>query len=72
MKAAVEACEDSNTVDGDGCDSACTIEFNSVCVGGTLLTPDVCTVCPGGQSPDPTDTVCQVNCGDGFVDGTEP
>ena len=40
-----EICDDSNLADGDGCSSACVVEENWECVGGTALTADVCTGC---------------------------
>lgn len=32
IKTSIEACDDGNSFDGDGCSSSCTIEANSTCV----------------------------------------
>lgn len=36
------ACDDGNTVSGDGCSSTCQIEANFDCQGGTITTKDTC------------------------------
>jgi cysteine-rich repeat protein len=38
------ACDDGNTVDGDGCSSSCTVETGWTCTGGNMARPDVCIV----------------------------
>lgn len=38
----MEACDDGNTISGDGCSSTCVIEPGYVCLGGGLTTRDVC------------------------------
>lgn len=40
---AVEGCDDGNTVSGDGCSSACTVETNWSCVG-TLAQGSTCKI----------------------------
>jgi cysteine-rich repeat protein len=37
------ACDDGNTLKGDGCSSSCTIENKYDCVNGTPTTPSICT-----------------------------
>lgn len=37
------ACDDGNTVDGDGCSSTCSVETDYTCVGGTTTTPSLCS-----------------------------
>jgi cysteine-rich repeat protein len=62
-----EACDDGNTVDGDGCSSVCTIE--ALCGNGTI---DVGEGCDDGNTSngDGCSAVCQVEpiCGDGNLD----
>lgn len=68
-KKSTEECEDGNVLDGDGCDSACTIELNyqcdpgfhaydvmqchPICGDGVVVAPETCD--------DPSDVNC-VNC----------
>lgn len=47
------------------------IEPNYICVGGTDTTPDVCTACSDGYSPNTDKDTCETVCGDGFRAGTE-
>ena len=54
----------SNTNDGDGCSSLCAIESNYICNGGSVSSPDSCSACPAGLSPDATKTSCVATCGD--------
>jgi cysteine-rich repeat protein len=42
---AIEACDDGNTVSGDGCDGACAIEPGYLCEGA----PSVCSRCGDGR-----------------------
>ena len=58
-----ESCEDGNTVDGDGCDSACVLEF----VGSRFT----CTDTPANAGTGTPITVCTEDCGDGYRVGTE-
>jgi cysteine-rich repeat protein len=37
------ACDDGNTLKGDGCSSNCTIENRYDCVNGTPTAPSICT-----------------------------
>ena len=37
------ACDDGNTINGDGCSSNCEIETGFFCTGGSSTSPDVCT-----------------------------
>ena len=39
-----EECDDKNTVEGDGCSSACVVEEGYSCVGGSTNSRDVCRV----------------------------
>jgi hypothetical protein len=36
-------CDDGNTVNGDGCSSACKVEKSYTCSGGSATTPSICT-----------------------------
>ena len=36
-------CDDGNTINGDGCSSACKVETDYTCVGGSMTTKDVCS-----------------------------
>ena len=54
-----EACDDGNTVDGDGCTANCTIEEGYACEGS----PSVCTITDAPSTP--------AVCGDGIVQGDE-
>lgn len=47
-----EECDDGDTTNGNGCSASCTIEDNYVCTGGTTTSPDTCTPCSGGLSPN--------------------
>lgn len=38
----VFACDDGNTVNGDGCSSTCTVEAGYVCFGGDSTQADTC------------------------------
>ena len=38
----VEACDDKNLKNGDGCSSSCQVEMGWACVGGHSLGPDTC------------------------------
>lgn len=49
VKDPLEACDDGNNNDGDGCSSSCVIEPNGVC--NALF--NACTIC-GDSSPHPT------------------
>jgi cysteine-rich repeat protein len=40
------ACDDGNTVDGDGCSSTCLVETGWTCTGGNMARPDVCFLNP--------------------------
>ncbi len=75
-KEGVEACDDGNTIDGDGCSSACTLEPDcstgtcaSKCGDGVKLPPESCddgnTVDGDGCSHD-----CQVEAGFSCTDVT--
>ena len=65
-----EACDDGNTLDGDGCSSVCTIE--ALCGNGIL---DAGEGCDDGNTAngDGCSSVCQVEprCGDGNLDPGE-
>ncbi|KAF4750948.1 hypothetical protein FOZ62_014810, partial [Perkinsus olseni] len=37
-----EACDDGNSLSGDGCDAACQVEESHVCFGGDYYNGDVC------------------------------
>ena len=44
-----EACEDNNTLDGDGCSAGCAVEPGYACSGGSFSGIDTCvTVCGDG------------------------
>ena len=43
----VSACEDGNTVDGDGCSSECSVESGYLCKGGSESSIDICAVICG-------------------------
>ena len=66
-----ETCDDSNTADGDGCDSNCFVEVcgNGVVQPGTTPPEE----CDDGNTVDDdncTDPDCQFDCGDGEIDTT--
>jgi cysteine-rich repeat protein len=48
-----EECDDGNVADNDGCSSTCLIEPLYQCDGSTT------------QSPDGTNSTCDISCGDG-------
>ena len=35
-------CDDSNNIDGDGCDSVCLVELGFACIGGSNTTAHTC------------------------------
>ncbi|CAI2384325.1 unnamed protein product [Moneuplotes crassus] len=43
MASSTGYCDDGNKIDGDGCDSSCSIESGWECTGGTSSTPDTCS-----------------------------
>jgi cysteine-rich repeat protein len=44
-----EACDDNNTISGDGCSGDCAVEPGYKCAGGTTKRKDSCaTVCGDG------------------------
>jgi cysteine-rich repeat protein len=48
-----EACDDGNTISGDGCSSLCAIETGYACTGA-LQAPSVCvTICGDGRRISP-------------------
>jgi cysteine-rich repeat protein len=57
IKAVTEACDDGNTVSGNGCSSTCAVEPGWTC---NTETPNVCTQDGGGSV-----------CGNGTKEGTE-
>jgi cysteine-rich repeat protein len=68
-----ETCDDSNTANGDGCDSNCQLE---VC-GNTFVQPGTTPPeeCDDGNTVDDdgcTAPDCQFDCGDGEVDNNPP
>lgn len=70
-KDGTELCEDGNILNGDGCDSTCNLEADSFCTGGTVSTPDTCTICGNGQSLNGAGTACVTVCGDGRKHSSE-
>jgi cysteine-rich repeat protein len=67
-----EDCDDADTEDGDGCDSACQEEECWICSSGQL-TGDTgpVAICPGGgPSLCEEDDSCTI-CGDGVTEGDE-
>jgi large repetitive protein len=45
----LEACDDNNIINGDGCSSKCAVEKGWVCLGGGKMSSDVCgTSCGNG------------------------
>ena len=44
MKVTEEGCDDSNTVDGDGCSSSCVVETNWTCYNGSTTTSSHCLI----------------------------
>ena len=73
--AGTEQCDDSNTTNGDGCSSTCTIETSQKWVwnGGTTTTQDNCFVWGAGfvvnDSSNPR--YCKTVWGDGLRAGSE-
>jgi cysteine-rich repeat protein len=73
----LEACDDCNTVSGDGCSSTCTLEAGYTCTGGGLTGRDVCyETCGDGKcygsykcddgnvvSNDGCSSACQIETG---------
>ncbi|CAI2386932.1 unnamed protein product [Moneuplotes crassus] len=54
-----EACDDNNTVSGDGCSADCSlIEDQHICVTNQTLSKDVCTLCSDLQTPNSNKTKC--------------
>jgi cysteine-rich repeat protein len=39
-----EGCDDGNVINGDGCNSDCTIQTGYDCIGGTPVAPDTWAV----------------------------
>ena len=42
MNTSSSACDDGNTVDGDGCSSTCSVEVKYRCENGTDVAPSAC------------------------------
>jgi cysteine-rich repeat protein len=57
---ASEECDDSNTVDNDGCSSTCAIEDGKSCAGGSETSADTCSSGCGDTQKTPTE-----ECDDG-------
>ncbi len=76
-----EQCDDSNTVDGDGCSSTCKIEYcgdavinnpAELCDDGNAIDGDGCeTTCQNSFGFTCSNNICLPTCGDGNVVGTE-
>ena len=47
----LEACDDHNIINGDGCSSKCAVEMGWVCLGGGKMNSDVCTTLCGNGVP---------------------
>jgi cysteine-rich repeat protein len=43
----INACEDANVLEWDGCNRYCNMEEGWVCSGGTLTNPDTCVETAG-------------------------
>ncbi|CAI2377086.1 unnamed protein product [Moneuplotes crassus] len=50
LKAGIESCDDGNALSSDDCDLNCSIEEDSICNGGSIISQDVCGVCIAGTS----------------------
>ncbi len=51
FKTYANACDDNNTVNGDGCNSTCFIEPGYACITGVNDGPDVCSeICGDGKN----------------------
>jgi cysteine-rich repeat protein len=59
-KIATEACDDRNTVNGDGCSSTCTIETNYTCIHGTMGSS--CSSCGNGLVEYPEKCDGNIRC----------
>ena len=57
VRSSAEACDDNNTVGGDGCDALCQVELGFACISSTQL--------DGGSGVGGLDT-CAPLCGDGI------
>ena len=69
VNAAVEACDDSNTINGDGCESNCTLTVTPPPTCGDGST-DAGEACDDGNSSntDACTNACAIAaCGDGFI-----
>ncbi|HEY1099305.1 MAG TPA: hypothetical protein VGF99_10260, partial [Myxococcota bacterium] len=64
--AGVEACDDGNTTNSDGCSATCTVETNNACIG----TPSVCgTDTDGDGLPNSVETAIGTNPNNADSDG---
>jgi len=69
-----EQCDDTNAVDGDGCDSNCSptscgngiVTAGETCDDGNANNGDTCVVANPGGPPGPANCV-SASCGDGFT-----
>lgn len=68
VKSADEFCDDGNTVDGDGCDSNCTI---TGCGNGILTTGETCDDGNTNDLDECTNSCVKGICGDGIKKSTE-
>ena len=69
-----EACDDNNTINGDGCSSSCTVESTFYCMGAPsvcthcqqycliCMSATTCTNCSSITIWDPFSSVCFANC----------
>lgn len=69
-----EACDDNNLIDGDGCESNCTVTVVNLCGNGVLDEGEECD--NGVLNSDTISDACRTNCespscGDGVVDTGE-
>ena len=72
LKHGEEIWDDGNTDSTiDGCSSTCTIDDGHICTGGSISSPDTCSLCTGGTSPNDGKDACEPKWGDGLKHPSE-